>query len=48
MFFWQQLGQYEYEHNGSNYTGWHRCIGGRMADGRWPEWHSTTGDTRHS
>lgn len=25
--------QYEYEYNAQGYTGWYRCVGGRMADG---------------
>lgn len=45
---WQRLGQYEYEYSydRSAYTGWYRCVGGRMADGRWPQWNSKTGETR--
>lgn len=41
---WQQLGQYEYEvdYNGK-YTGWYRCVGGRLANGHWPKWNYLTG-----
>ena len=54
MLFWQQqiisatVGGYEYQHDGVNYTGWCRCIGGRMANGTWPMWHSRTGEQRDS
>ena len=48
MTFWQTLGRYEYECNCEvGYTGWCRCVGGQLADGRWPEWHSGTGETRY-
>ena len=30
---------YDPQRNFYGFTGWVRCIGGRMADGRWPEWH---------
>ncbi len=43
---WQQLGQYEYEYDESGYTGWCRCIGGMLADGRWPQWNSYSGASR--
>ncbi len=44
---WQQIGQYEYEYNAyCQYTGWYRCVGGQLADGRWPQWNSYTGATR--
>lgn len=43
---WQRLGQYEYQHDGSNYTGWYRCIGGRLENGHWPQWNNKTGATR--
>lgn len=51
--FWQIQGAYEVEvivdRNGMPaYSGWYRCIGGRLADGRWPEWHTQTGATRYS
>jgi hypothetical protein len=37
--FWQTLGQYEYEGGrDGKYTGRYRCVGGRLADGRWPTW----------
>ena len=49
---WQQQGGYEYEYEekdgGLRYTGWYRCVGGRLADGRWPEWNDETGATRYS
>jgi hypothetical protein len=45
---WQRIGNYEYEHDGHDYTGWHRCVGGRLADGRYPEWNYQTGETRYS
>jgi len=40
---WQTIGQYQYEYDENGYTGWYRCVGGRLADGRWPEWNSKTG-----
>ncbi len=45
--FWQRLGNYEYEvgMNG-DYTGWFRCVGGRLRDGRWPVWHIGTGEEK--
>jgi hypothetical protein len=45
MSFWYPyLDGYEYEtdENGHS-TGFYRCVGGRLADGRWPKWHSETG-----
>lgn len=43
-----EIGGYEFEVDGEDcYTGWYRCIGGRLADGRWPEWHHD-GRTRYS
>jgi len=44
---WQTLGKYEYEYDQSGYTGWCRCLGGRLADGRWPEWNANTGGHRY-
>jgi hypothetical protein len=39
---WQTIGQYEFEYNEHGvYTGWYRCVGGRLTDGRWPEWNSS-------
>ncbi len=39
---WQRKGQYEHEvatENGhQHYTGWVRCVNGRSANGRWPQW----------
>jgi hypothetical protein len=46
MVFWQTLGRYEYEVNETGYTGWVRCVGGRLADGRWPKWNINTGERR--
>ena len=45
---WQSQGGYELEFDfGLNdYTGWYRCIGGRLADGRWPAWNYKTGAKR--
>jgi len=50
MIVWSTVGQYEYEYSYSlhDYTGWYRCIGGRLANGRWPQWHSKTGDKRYA
>jgi hypothetical protein len=50
MTLWQTLGQYEYEYNieARSYTGRYRCVGGRLADGRWPAWHSATGEKSYS
>jgi hypothetical protein len=45
--FWQILGQYEYEVSKRGYTGWYRCVGGRMANGLYPEWHCITGEIRY-
>jgi hypothetical protein len=45
---WQTLGQYEYEVGADGrYTGWHRCVGGRLADGRWPAWN-INGELRYT
>lgn len=38
--FWQTIGQYEYQYDSKGYTGWYRCVGGRLANGTWPEWKS--------
>lgn len=51
MTFWQTLGRYEYEvAQGTDrapcYSGWVRCVGGRLADGRWPQWNIYTGKKR--
>ncbi len=36
---WMTLGGYEYEYNAlGQFTGRCRCVGGRLADGRWPIW----------
>ena len=45
----QDAGGYEFEVNeiAMGYTGWYRCIQGRMADGRWPEWSISTGEVRY-
>ena len=43
---WQQLGFYEYEVGSQGYTGWYRCIGGRLVDKRWPNWNYNNGQTR--
>ena len=40
---WQQIGNYEYEFDENGYTGRYRCVGGRLADGRWPCWDYNTG-----
>lgn len=46
---WQRREQYEYEvDQKGEYTGWYRCVGGRLADGRWPEWNEKTGEKRYS
>ena len=47
---WIVLGGYEHEvsENGKTFTGWYRCVGGRLVDGRWPEWNSSTGEERFS
>ena len=45
---WQQIGShYEFEYDEHGYTGWYRCVGGRRADGRWPDWNSRTGEKRY-
>lgn len=42
------LNRYELEFDGNHQpTGWYRCVGGRLADGTWPEFHSV-GLTRYS
>jgi len=28
-------------------TGWFRCVGGRLANGLWPEWNFFTKDKRY-
>lgn len=44
---WQQIGPYEYEvDENCQYTGWYRCVGGRLKDDRWPQWNNKTGATR--
>lgn len=43
---WQRIGDYEYEYDENGYTGWYRCVGGRLATGRWPAWNYNTGETR--
>jgi len=47
---WQELGRYEYEievgeNGGQHYTGRHRCVGGQLADGRWPIFGDKSGET---
>lgn len=42
------VGGYEYQYDGARYTGWCRWIGGQLADGTWPMWHSRTGEQRDS
>lgn len=46
---WQRIGDYEFEYdqNGA-YTGWYRCVGGKLASGQWPAWHRDTGRQRYS
>jgi len=49
MSFWQSQGGYEFEvargeDSISHCTGWYRCVGGRLADGRWPMWNMHTGE----
>lgn len=39
---WQTLGRYEFEYDEHGYTSWYRCVQGRLADGRWPEWNLLT------
>ncbi len=46
MMGWMQIGSYEYEHNGLEFTGWYRCVGGRLVSGHWPQWNNLTGATR--
>lgn len=41
-------GGYEEEWFEGRPTGWYRCIGGRLANYLWPNWHSNTGVVRHS
>lgn len=52
MRFWQRFGWYELEvvstaAGDCQYSGWYRCIGGRLADGRWPVWKDGTGEVRY-
>jgi hypothetical protein len=35
---WQQIGRYEYEVIDGKYTGWYRCVNGRLTSGIWPQW----------
>jgi hypothetical protein len=49
---WFSQGHYEFEFceglDGLTYdTGWYRCIGGRLRDGRWPQWNLYTGKKRY-
>lgn len=45
---WQRQDQYQHEVDElGEYTGWYRCVGGRLANGYWPEWHNTSGLTRY-
>lgn len=37
---WQQIGNYEYEYDKNGYTGWYRCVGGRLVTGIHPQWFS--------
>jgi len=46
MYAWQQIGGYEFQFDANGYTGWYRCVGGRLADGRWPQWNYLTGEAR--
>ncbi len=46
VYFWQTVGDYEYEHDGREHTGWARCVDGRTVDGRWPQFHQQTGAQR--
>ena len=47
MNFWQRQGQYEYEvTSDGKYSGWVRYVGGKMVDGRWPEFNIYSGQTR--
>lgn len=41
---WQTIGSYEYGYNEYGYTGWYCCVGGRLANGIWPQWYSFTYD----
>lgn len=44
---WQTLGRYEYEYDEhGQYTGWYRCVGGRLANAHWPQWNYKTGAER--
>lgn len=44
---WQPDGSgYEREYGPHGYTGWYRCVGGRMSDGTWPRWNCLTGESR--
>lgn len=40
--------EFEVSYETGTYTGWSRCIEGRLADGRWPERNFRTGETRYS
>ncbi|MFA6588256.1 MAG: hypothetical protein WCT08_04245 [Patescibacteria group bacterium] len=44
---WFVQGGYEYEYDKhGQFTGWCRCVGGRMANGSWPQWNNLTGKSR--
>jgi hypothetical protein len=43
---WQTQGKYQYEFDSGGYTGWCRAVGGRMSDGRYPQWNYKTGEQR--
>lgn len=44
---WQTLGRYQYQYDEKGYTGWCRCVGGRLRNGLWPEWNENTGEKRY-
>ena len=44
---WMEMGEWEYEFDANGFTDWYRCVGGRMANGLWPCWHTITGKQKY-
>ena len=47
MAIWLEIGRYEYEFKDGVCTGWYRCVGGKLADGRWPAWNDQVNRIRY-
>jgi hypothetical protein len=45
---WLTIGKYQYEYNMDGIlTGWYRCVGGKLDNGRWPAWNDEIGRMRY-